>query len=179
VDRSIHTFGHSNRSADELIALLQSAEVEAVVDVRRFPASRRHPWFDRTTIEHTLYSRGIRYEWLGESLGGRIDSGLPVEQSRNGALQEPAFRWYADSMQTRGFRGGLAELEALAAEHRVAVMCAERDWQQCHRQILADLLLVRGWDVLHLFDPDAGVQSHALNPWARRVEGELYYPSLV
>ena len=95
---AIYTVGHSTRSADELVALLRDAHVEVLVDVRRFPASRRHPQHNRGALERTLPEAGISYVWHGEVLGGRRKQEVPTERSRNNAWEVPAFRYYADAM---------------------------------------------------------------------------------
>ncbi len=175
---TVYTVGHSTRSARELVGLLQEASVRALVDVRRFPSSRRHPQHKRGALERALAGEGIRYLWLGESLGGRRESVLPLQRSANRACREKAFRHYADSMQTPEFREGIGRLEAQAREHRTAFMCAERDGSRCHRQLIADWLVVRGWRLIHLTAPGMRVE-HALTGSARVHEGELSYPSLL
>jgi uncharacterized protein (DUF488 family) len=176
--RSIYTLGHSTRSESELIALLHDAGVAAVADVRRFPASRRHPQHNRGALERTLPAAGIAYVWLGEALGGRVRQTVSPERSHNTGWTVPAFRYYADAMSTPAFRAGFAELEALAAAQPTAFMCAERLWWSCHRRLIADRLTVRGWLVVHLFDPGHR-RPHTLTEFARIVDGELTYPSLV
>lgn len=175
---TVYTVGHSTRSAGELIAVLRAAGVEALADVRRFPASRRHPQHNRGALEHTLPAAGIAYLWLGEALGGRRRQTVPTERSPNNGWTVAAFRYYADAMSTPEFRAGIAALEALARMHPTAFMCAERLWWSCHRRLIADLLGVHGWSVIHLLDV-AHQQPHKLTEFARVVDGELTYPSLV
>jgi len=174
----IYTLGHSTRSLDELAELLHEAGVHLVADVRRFPASRRHPHFEREALARALSHAGIAYAWLGEALGGRVPELLPAERSQNRAWTEPAFRRYADAMTTPRFRAGLAELEARARERTTALLCAERLWWRCHRRLLADGLRARGWRVVHLERPGRA-QEHVLTEWAQ-VEGEVVtYPGLL
>jgi len=174
----IHTIGHSTRSADELVTVLRAAGVTALADVRRFPASRRHPQHNRGALEHTLPAAGIAYVWLGESLGGRRRQTVPTERSRNNGWNVPAFRYYADAMNTPEFLAGSEQLEALGHSRPTAFMCAERLWWSCHRRLIADLLTVRGWSVVHLLG-EGQQQPHVLTEFARVVAGELTYPSLV
>jgi uncharacterized protein (DUF488 family) len=175
----VFSVGHSTRTGDELVALLREAGVGAVADVRRFPASRRHPQFRREALEAALPACGIRYGWLGEGLGGRQPARVPAERSPNAAWTEPAFRRYADAMATPAFQHAFAALERLAAEVPTAVMCAERPWWRCHRRLLADLLVARGHRVVHLLEPGRA-SEHALSGWARVGEdGSLSYPALV
>jgi uncharacterized protein (DUF488 family) len=174
----IYSVGHGSRSSPELVLLLREAGIGLVADVRRFPHSRRHPQHDGAALERSLAQAGIRYAWLGEGLGGRVPETVPPERSRNGAWREPAFRRYADAMATPAFREAFAGLEALARTAPTAILCAERLWWQCHRRLLADLLAVRRWRVLHLLEPGK-TTPHELTPWARVENGELSYPALL
>jgi uncharacterized protein (DUF488 family) len=173
----VFTVGHSTRTADELVAILRDAGVEVLADVRRFPASRRHPQHNRGALERTL-PEGIAYVWLGESLGGRVRQTVPAEGSRNNGWDVPAFRYYADAMATPEFRAALDGLETIARARPTACMCAERLWWSCHRRLIADALTVRGWSVVHLLEREKR-QPHRLTEFARVVDGELTYPGLV
>jgi len=175
---TIHTVGHSTRSAEELVAILRESDVTALADVRRFPASRRHPQHNRGALERSMAAVDITYVWLGESLGGRRQQRVPTERSPNNGWNVPAFRYYADAMHTDEFRAGIDRLETLARTQPTAFMCAERLWWSCHRRLIADLLTVRGWSVVHLLDRGKQ-QSHILTEFARIVDGELIYPSML
>jgi len=176
---TIFTVGHSTRSTGELLELLGTPGVARLVDVRRHPGSRRNPQHRREALADALAEAGLDYLWLGEGLGGRQPEILPPERSPNRAWTEPAFRRYADAMATPRFREAFARLEVRAAERPTAVMCAEKLWWRCHRRLLADLLVVRGWRVVHLLEPRR-TQEHALSAWARiSSEGELTYPALL
>jgi len=176
---TVFSVGHSTRSAQELVELLGAAGVALLVDVRRHPGSRRNPQHRRDALEATLPPAGIEYLWLGEGLGGRQPEILPPERSPNRAWREPFFRRYADAMATPRFREAFGELEVRAAEGPTAFMCAEKLWWRCHRRLLADLLVVRRWRVVHLLEPGRS-QEHALSEWARvSPEGELTYPALL
>jgi uncharacterized protein (DUF488 family) len=174
----LYTLGHSNRSREELVATLRDASVAGLADVRRVPASRRNPHFGRAALERALAEAGVSYCWLGESLGGRQPERVPPARSPNRAWKEPAFRNYADAMATDAFRTGLRELERLARAAPTAILCAERDWRRCHRQLLADALTARGWQVVHLLAPGER-EGHALHPSARIAEGSVTYPTLL
>lgn len=148
----VYSVGHGARPLDEFIAVLSSAELELLVDVRRFPGSRRHPHFAREALEHSLPQHSIRYEWRGETLGGRRK---PAPDSRHPAWRNDSFRAYADFMDTTTFRSALHQLEDEAsAGARLAVMCAETLWWRCHRRLIADALTVDGFEVVHLIAPD-------------------------
>ena len=175
---TLYTAGHSTRTLEELVTLFREAGVMTMADVRRFPASRRHPWFHRDHLETGLPRAGIRYVWLGESLGGRRREIVPAERSPNRAWQVAAFRHYADALETPEVQDGVAKLETLARTTPTAVVCAERLWWQCHRRVLSDLMLVRGWTVVHLLEPGKSA-PHRLTEWARIEGGRLSYPALV
>ena len=170
--------GHSNLAAAELLALLREHGVACVADVRRFPVSRRHPQHAQPALEASLRGAGIDYAFLGRELGGRLEPELPIDGSENRALREPAFRAYADALASPAFTSGFARLEELARAKPLVFLCAERDWRQCHRRILADALVARGWRVQHLAPAGTRV-AHALDPRARISEGRLRYPSLL
>jgi uncharacterized protein (DUF488 family) len=162
----VHTLGHSTLTLDEFFALLEAHGLDAIADVRRFPASRRHPHFAREPLAEAHAARGIAYSWL-VSLGGRRD---PRPESPHVAWRNAAFRGYADHMDGAEFRQGLDALLVLAAGHRTALMCAEAVPWRCHRQLIADALVVRGVEVRHVTgrrDPE----PHRLTPFAR-VEGD-------
>ncbi|HLU43592.1 MAG TPA: DUF488 domain-containing protein [Natronosporangium sp.] len=163
------------------MAVLREAGVTAVIDVRRFPGSRRHPQFGREALASTLADAGIGYEWHGEALGGRRSRS---PQSRHTALHQAAFAGYADHMDTPEFRQAVAALVARAAAgDRPAVLCAETVWWRCHRRMIADALVLRGAAVTHLWDVGHR-QEHPLHPDLRRdpdgwpVYGEPPLPGL-
>ena len=174
--REVFTAGHSTRTIEELVALLDGAGVRAVADVRRFPASRRHPHFAREALAASLEAAGIAYHWLGASLGGRMRETIPADRSPNGAWKVAAFRHYADALDSPEVTAGLARLEEIAAAMPTAFLCAERLWWQCHRRIVADALHVRGWHVVHLLEPGKR-DVHALPDFARVERGRLTYPA--
>jgi Uncharacterized conserved protein len=145
----VFTVGHGARPIESFLAVLRQAEVTTLIDVRRFPGSRRHPQFGREALADALAGAGIGYEWHGQSLGGRR-SRRPG--SRHTALREAAFAGYADHMDTAEFRTAIQALADRAATERLAVMCAETLWWRCHRKLIADALAMRGVTVTHLLD---------------------------
>jgi uncharacterized protein (DUF488 family) len=170
----ILTVGHSNHEEQEFVELLRGAGVELIADVRRYPASRRQPHFERHALAGVLLEAGIQYRWLGESLGGRRK---PIPDSPNGAWESDQFRGYADHMGTEEFAAGLAELEGLAREQRVAAMCAEAWWIRCHRRLISDALVARGWRVLHL-GSNGKLEEHELTDFAVVEDGVVSYPEV-
>jgi uncharacterized protein (DUF488 family) len=160
----VYTVGHGARPIEAFIAVLADASVTLLVDIRRFPGSRRHPQFGRDALTTTLTRTGIGYEWQGETLGGRRSR---VDGSRHTALRHPAFAGYADHMDTVEFRAAVTGLMDRAGQERLAVMCAETVWWHCHRMLLADALAMRGAEVVHLLDV-AHRQPYRPHPTVRR-----------
>jgi len=163
----IHTVGHGTRPLDELVTMLADAAVETLVDVRRFPGSRRNPQFNRAPLEAALAKAGIEY-WHAVALGGRLADG-PGEE-RFGCIRVPAFRSYAARMATPGWQEALAEALAAPAP---CLMCSETPWPRCHRRLIAELLHARGDEVRHLLRPGA-VEQHRAWEIAETRDGRLY-----
>lgn len=168
---TLYTIGHSTRGLDELIQALQAHSIQALVDIRSFPMSRRLPHFNRESLEKSLPEAGIRYVWLKE-LGGRRRK--IRDDSPNIALRSPSFRNYADYMLTAEFEQGVAELLDLAVYSPTAYMCAERLYFRCHRMLVSDWLVAHGHEVLHI-DGTAPPKPHKLTPEGRLVDGKLIY----
>jgi uncharacterized protein (DUF488 family) len=169
----IYTIGHSTHSADAFLALLRTHSVTQLADVRTMPMSRRHPHFNRDSLEKFLAASGIQYRHFG-GLGGLRK---PKRDSTNTAWKHPSFRGYADYMETEAFERAFRELVAFASEGPTAVMCAEAVWWRCHRQLLADALLVQGVPVWHIVGADA--KLHEMSAFARIREGKVIYPALL
>jgi uncharacterized protein (DUF488 family) len=167
----IWTVGHGTATAEGFAELVCGAGVESIVDVRRFPGSRRNPHFARDEMAVWLADHDVSYQWL-PALGGRRRShGV----SPNIALRNPQFRAYADHMATGEFAAGVRTLLAEAAQADVAVMCSESLWWRCHRRLLADhLVLVETVQVEHLLH-DARLTEHPVTPGARRAAGHVVY----
>jgi uncharacterized protein (DUF488 family) len=166
----VWTVGHSTRSIDEFIAVLRAHDVEAIVDVRRFPASRRLPWFNAAPLAASLDAAGIAYYSL-PSLGGRR---TPAPDSPNTGWRHAAFRGYADHLRTDEFAEGLFELLMIAGGLNTAVMCAELLWWRCHRRLIADQLTALGEEVWHIATVKPAT-AHRLTEPAHLVDGALSY----
>lgn len=169
----IHTIGHSTRTIEAFAALLLAHQIELLVDVRRWPMSKRNPQFNREALAASLKENRVDYLWR-QDLGGFRKA---APDSPNSAWRVAAFRAYADFMMTAEFEKIAAEIEALARAQRIALMCAEAVHWQCHRQLLADAFLVRGWTVLHIRDD--GCHQHHLTPFARPQGTRITYPGLL
>jgi uncharacterized protein (DUF488 family) len=152
----VHTIGHGTRPLDELVAMLASAGVQTLVDVRRYPGSRRNPQFNRASVAAAVDDAGIRYRHA-VGLGGRL-SGEPGED-RFGCVRVPAFRSYAARMGTEAWQ---ADLERELEQPAPCFMCSETPWTKCHRRLIAELLHARGHEIVHLVRPGRA-EPHV--PW--------------
>jgi uncharacterized protein DUF488 len=166
------TVGHSTRTLKEFIALLLTHGVHQLVDVRTIPRSRHNPQFNRDRLPHPLQKAGIRYRHLA-GLGGLRHA---RRDSINTAWRNPSFRGFADYMQTSEFQEALDQLIQLAQKRRTAIMCAEAVPWRCHRSLIGDALLVRGFRVEEIASPTR-TRPHTLTPWARVKRKQLSYPA--
>lgn len=168
--KAIWTIGHSTRSLEEFIAMLQSFNIEMVVDVRQFPGSRKFPHFNKEALQISLPQNHIQYRHLIE-LGGRRKGN---KESKNTVWRHPAFRSYADYMETDSFREGISLLEEIAMQQRTAYMCSEAVWWRCHRSMISDYLKANGWTVMHIM-AIAKAEEHPYTAPAKIVNGALTY----
>ena len=164
----LYTVGHSVHSIADFAALLAAHHIDHLVDVRRHPASRRHPQFNRAALAASLAAIDIGYTWL-EALGGKRDARPDTPNTALGDLAG-----YADHMATPSFAAAISALADLASQHTAAVMCAEADPAHCHRSLLSDFLSTHGWDVQHVRTPTTRT-PHALSPFARLSDDTLVY----
>jgi uncharacterized protein (DUF488 family) len=163
----IWTIGHGTRPLEELLVCLQEAGVETLVDVRRFPGSRRNPQFNQSALREALVGEGIAYRHVVE-LGGRR-RGEPGED-RFGCIGTPAFRSYAARMGRPEWQEALAEA---LREPSPCFMCAETLWWRCHRRLISELLFARGHEVVHLIRPRER-RPHRPSDDAEAIDGKLY-----
>lgn len=168
------TIGHSTRSGEDFVELLRANSVQTLVDVRRFPGSRRYPHFNAEALREVLARNGIRYEHFPD-LGGRRTA---LKDSPNTAWRNEAFRGYADYMMTQEFSRAMTRLLEIAAQKRTAVMCAESLWWQCHRALIADYAKARGIKVWHIL-ARGKVEEHPYTSAARIVDGQLSYRGIL
>jgi uncharacterized protein (DUF488 family) len=164
------TIGHGNRSIEELIAMLTEAGIATLVDVRARPHSTRHPQFNEESLREASGQANIVYHWAGRHLGGKR---APQLNSPHSALDEGR-RGFADHMGTEVFQRAVSQVVNLAARGPTAMLCAERDPQQCHRALIADYLLLQGMRVVHLIETGKS-HEHLLSPQARRESAALIY----
>ena len=170
----IYTIGHSTRSLEELVSLLEAHGVMQVADVRTIPRSRRHPHFAAEALSRSLPAARIMYSHF-PALGGLRK---PRPDSPNTAWRHEGFRGYADYMTTADFERALDALIAFASGGPTAIMCAEAVWWRCHRQLVADALVARGIEVRHIMSIDSA-PPHALTSFARVEAGKVSYRGLL
>ncbi len=166
----IWTIGHSTRPFEEFTELLREFVIEQIIDIRSFPGSRKFPQYNRENLEVSLPENGFRYELISK-LGGRRKV---KPDSVNIAWEHPAFRGYADYMETAGFLEGMATLEETALRYRTAIMCAEAVWWRCHRSMVSDYLKSTGWTVIHIMGKEQS-QEHPYTAAASIIDGKLNY----
>jgi uncharacterized protein (DUF488 family) len=166
----VRTIGHGTRTTDELAALLSAAGVATLIDVRRYPSSRRQSHLSRERLAADLAECGLAYEWWGEALGGRRS--VTSASEADSSWRSPAFAAYSGYMSTPAFREALAEFESRArAGEALAIMCAETVWWRCHRRLIADALTLDGFVVEHLIDRVPGRRHQLSGPSQARAWG--------
>lgn len=175
---TIWTLGHWTSPVDAVLATLRSVEIDELVDVRKLPGSRRSPQFDAEEMTRWLGGAGIGYRRSAE-LTGRRPKQRDVDPQLNAGWQNNSFRNYAEHTLSAEYEQGIEELEALAAEHHVAVMCGEPMPWRCHRLLISNTLVARGWEVVHLRVGSAPA-VHELGAWGARPivreDGTVIYP---
>jgi uncharacterized protein (DUF488 family) len=169
---AVLTIGHSNHSLEHFLTLLAQHEVEALVDIRRFPGSRKLPHFHRDNLAAALPQPGVEYHWL-EVLGGRRHK--QWDKSPNRGLENKGFRNYADYMLSDEFRQGVEKLLEVAWQKRTAIMCAEGLFWQCHRRLVSDFLVATGVAVQHIM-PSGDLRLHPLTSGVAIEGGRVTYP---
>lgn len=170
---AIYTVGHSTHELTRLIDLLGGHGVTCLADVRSAPRSRRTPQFNSEALTKHMPQAGIEYLHLPDLGGWRSPLGGSVE---NAGWRNRSFRGYADHMGSPEFAAGLERLTAAASERATAMMCAEAVWWRCHRRVVADALVARGWVVCHI-GADGRLSEHELTEFAVVGEdGRVRYP---
>jgi len=169
----IFTIGHSTRPVDEFVRLLKAHEIQAVADVRTIPKSRHNPQYNEVDLKESLRKARIHYRHVPK-LGGRRRT---TKDSINLGWRNASFRGYADYMAAPEFEAGLEELLKIARTKNTAVMCAEALPWRCHRSLIADALIKKGWLVRDIMSR-ASATKHRLTPFLKVREGRLIYPAL-
>jgi uncharacterized protein (DUF488 family) len=175
---TIFTIGHSTRTAEEFVALLQQVAVDYLVDVRAIPRSHRNPQFNSSNLPKALAVVGIGYHHIA-ALGGLRRSRADKSGQLDGFWHNKSFQNYADYAETEAFHKGLIELREIALDHCCAIMCAEALWWRCHRRIITDYLLADGITVAHIMDLGK-IDLARLTPGAKFLpDGRLCYPAAI
>ena len=167
-----YTMGFSTRTWEETVEILQVFAVERLIDIRTLPGSRRTPQFNQEALTVTLPEVGVEYVHM-KTLGGLRKP--HKDSSVNGAWRNDAFRGYADYMQTPDFDEGLHLLIHRIKEKKSVYVCTEAVFWRCHRQLVSDALLVRGFNVGHILGP-AKVEAHRLTAFAKVNGTKITYP---
>ncbi|SFW25169.1 Protein of unknown function, DUF488 [Luteibacter sp. UNCMF366Tsu5.1] len=175
-DMPLMTLGHSNRSIDDFLGVLQDSHIERVVDVRTFPRSRTHPHFNIETLPASLAAVGVAYDYLPD-LGGRRRKSKEIDPAVNAFWRVSGFHNYADHAMSDAFQASLRKLLALADERRTAMMCSEVLWWRCHRRIITDYAIASGRDVVHVFDVGHSELGRMTPAAIVRTDGLLAYPA--
>lgn len=168
----IYSIGHSNLSIDEFIEKLKAFKVKTLIDVRRFPGSRKFPHFGKEQLKDYLEEHHINYQHH-ENLGGRRKA---QPKSKNHIWRHPSFRAYADYMETKDFKIALQNLKSIAHKQTTVMMCSEALWWSCHRAMISDALKADGWQVLHIMSAKKATQHPYTKP-AKIINGKLTYKS--
>lgn len=167
---SIWSVGHSTRTIEAFISLLQHHGIKAIADVRRFPGSRRLPQFSSANLAASLAEHDIAYQWFEELGGRRRASSASVDS----AWRNASFRGYSEHVHSAEFESGLCSLLKLAEAYPTAMMCAEVLWWRCHRSMISDVLKLRGIEVRHIQD-EKRITVHPYTSPARLLDGNLSY----
>jgi uncharacterized protein (DUF488 family) len=171
------TIGHSNRTFEEFVALLNGADLGLVADIRRIPRSRANPQFNQDTLSDRLAARDLAYEYMA-ALGGLRGKTRTLSHDVNGFWTNESFHNYADYALSERFLAGLEHLIEAGRKRRCTIMCSEAVWWRCHRRIVADHLIARGETVFHIMG-QGRLEPACLTPGAViQLSGTVVYPSV-
>lgn len=167
----LYTIGHSTRSFEELLEMLQAFTIRTLADIRTVPRSARHPQFNSDALSEALPRHQLQYLPIAE-LGGLRRAN---KDSVNGAWENASFRGYADHMLSEEFELGLQKLLDLCHARTTVIMCAEAVPWRCHRTLVADAVTARGGQVEHIMSASKA-NPHRITKFAR-IEGDhVWYP---
>lgn len=171
-NKFIWTIGHSTIALENFIEILKLNGIKVVTDVRKFPVSRKFPQFNHDNLAKALAENEIEYIHI-LNLGGKRKVG---KDTKNTTWEHPAFRGFADYMETETFQKGINELSLIAERKSTAIICAEALWWRCHRALIADYLKLNGWIVIHIFQNNK-TEIHPYTSHAKIIDGKLDYSS--
>jgi uncharacterized protein (DUF488 family) len=169
----LFTIGHSNRELSEFVELLQIHGVKRLIDVRKMPRSRSNPQFNGPELAKDLKALEIEYSHLEALTGFRRGMKFTTQN----AWENKSFQAYAAYMETPAFASGIDALVQMGQEKTSTVMCSEAVWWRCHRRMIADALVARGWEVRHILSRSAPA-AHELTKFARIVDDRVTYPEI-
>ncbi len=170
------TIGHSNRSIEEFLELLNGPHIEGIVDVRKIPMSRANPQFNEDALPLALAPSRIAYEHIA-ALGGLRGKGAGLSRDINGFWKNRSFHNYADYALSQEFQAGLERLVEQGRTRRCAIMCSEAVWWRCHRRLIADHLIARGETVFHIMGPNRLEPARLTAGAVVRSDGSVVYPA--
>jgi len=172
----IYTIGHSNLKIEDFVVKLTSNDLRLLIDIRAFPSSKKFPQFKKSSLQVELFMLDIEYIWKGRQLGGfrKRSDGLG-ESSPNKGWKREGFRIYADYMLSGSFQKTIEDILISAAETKTVFMCAEKDYRRCHRQLIADYIATKGWEVFHIVEENL-ITPHVMTSFAKLIQGKLIYP---
>jgi len=169
-----YTMGFSNRTWEETLEILKVFRIERLIDIRTLPGSKHTPQFNLEHLQQELTKAGIEYIHM-KNLGGLRK---PLKDSTvNSGWQNSGFRGYADYMQTPEFGSALDELIRLFKEETTVYCCTEAVFWRCHRQLVSDALMVRGYHIAHIFSATKA-EEHKLTKFLKAEGTRVTYPSL-
>jgi len=168
---TIYTIGHSDRTVEEFLRVLQAYSIQILIDVRAYPYSARFPQFTQEALRQSVKEVGIDYHWAGKQLGGMRAAQQPGSHP---GLSNDSMRGYAEYMQTPLFEKSIVQVISLAWKGPTAIMCAEKNASQCHRSLISDYLTLKNIIVTHLID-ETNNAIHQLSSQARTESSKLIY----
>jgi uncharacterized protein (DUF488 family) len=173
--RQFFTIGHSTRSFDDFVALLNAHDIKLVVDVRAVPRSRTNPQYNSKDLAEALSKFQIGYQHIA-ALGGLRGRTRDLPQEANALWKNQSFHNYADYATSKEFRSGLKALRERGHATTCAIMCSEAVWWRCHRRIIADYLIASGEIVFHILGPQAVDQAHLTEGARVGSDSTVLYP---
>ena len=170
------TIGHSNRSLEEFIELLDGAQIDLVADIRTVPRSRTNPQFNKDTLPDALAAVDVAYEHMA-ALGGLRGKARSLSRDVNGFWTNESFHNYADYALSEHFQAGLKHLLNEGHRRRCTIMCSEAVWWRCHRRIVSDYLIAYGETVVHIMGHGRLEPAHLTEGAVIQPGGTVVYPA--
>jgi uncharacterized protein (DUF488 family) len=174
--RPFFTIGHSTRSVDDFVALLNVHDIKLVVDVRAVPRSRTNPQYNSKEFSEALSEFQVGYQHIA-ALGGLRGRTRDLPQEANAFWKNQSFHNYADYATSNEFRSGLKMLRERGQATTCVIMCSEAVWWRCHRRIIADYLIASGEIVFHILGPKAADRAHLTEGARVGLDATVSYPS--